>query len=108
MRDTDQRSLLFNMIAPPVLTSSQVTDMYTNFERSFANHQNWLRNQIKLFGEQWLSSECGQAWKQHIADVDWLHRDRRRATLFLTMLFEVSIGKYFCNMWYMWTFADCL
>ena len=67
---TDQRSLLFNMITPPVLTSSHVTDMYTYFERSFANHQNWLRNQIKLFGEQWLNSECGQAWKQHIADVD--------------------------------------
>ena len=43
--------------------------MYSYFERTFVGHQNWIRNQVKLFGDQWLNSECGQAWRRQIADI---------------------------------------
>ena len=51
----DQRSLIFDEIAPSALASSHKADMYNYFGGSFANHQIWL-NQMKLFRDQWLSS----------------------------------------------------
>ena len=55
----DRRSLPFGKVAPSVLLSSLKTDMYKYFERSFAGHQSWIRNQVKLFGDQWYSFEPG-------------------------------------------------
>lgn len=67
---TDQPSPPSDKTKPSVLLASHKPDMYTYFERSFVGHQNWFRNKMKLFGDQWLNSECGQAWRRQITGAE--------------------------------------
>lgn len=48
---------------------ARTSDMYAYFDRSFIGYQHWIKNQVKLFGDSWLSCECGLSWKRQIIDM---------------------------------------